>query len=91
MAADDDLVMGEPRALLREAILTTRTRRRDDGAIELQGEIPAELGDPFLRALERTCDEIAEGDRRRGARVREGGELRAAAFMALTLRVFDAA
>lgn len=84
-----DLVMGESRALLREALLSVRTERRVGGGLSLEGEIPAHLADPFVRALERTCDELADDDRRQGGRVRTGGELRAAAFMALLLRVAD--
>jgi hypothetical protein len=88
---DDDLVMGESRSLLREALLSIRTERRPDGTLSLEGELPARLADPFQRALERTCDELAEDDRRRGVPVREGGRLRAAALMALLLRVADTA
>ena len=84
-----DLVAGEPRALLREALLSISTQRRSDGDLELGGELPPRLGDPFVRALERVADELHADDVRRGGEVREGGHLHAAAFMALLLRVAD--
>lgn len=87
--ADDDLVMGESRALLREAFLSMRTERTPGGGLEMECELPPRLGDPFLRALERTCDELADDDGRRGVPVREGHELWTAAFIALLLRVTD--
>ena len=84
-----DLVAGEPRAVLREALLGIATQRRADGSLELAGELPPRLGDPFARALERVADELHADDVRRGGEVREGGQLQAAAFMALLLRVAD--
>lgn len=88
---DDDLVMGEPRGVLREAMLglATRRRRTPGGGLEFEGEIPKHLADPFVRALDRVGDEIQADDRRRGGAVREGPVLHAAAFMALLLRVTD--
>lgn len=86
----DDLVAGESRARLREAFLELRTRRRDgDGDLELVGELPTHLAEPFLRAVARLADELQDDDRRRGWPVREGGELHAAVVMALLLRVSD--
>lgn len=87
----DDLVMGEPRALLREAFLSMPTRRTPGGGIEGEFELPPRLAGPFVRALERTCDELADDDRRRGGPVREGQELHADAFVALLLRATDTA
>ena len=82
-------VAGESRAVLREALAHTRTRRRDDGTLELDGAVPPELAETLARALGRVADELHEADVARGGAVREGGELHAAALMALLLRVTD--
>jgi hypothetical protein len=86
---DDDLVAGEPRRVLRRALAHLRTQRQDDGTLELLGEVPPELADPLMRALERVADELSADDERRGEVPRSGGRLHADAFVALLLRVTD--
>jgi hypothetical protein len=88
---DDDLVAGEPRAILREALAHMSTQRNDDGSLELVGEVPPELADPLVRALERVADELRADDEGRGVRPRTGGHLHADALIALLLRVTDTA
>lgn len=88
-ASDDDLVAGEPRKLLRRALANLSTQRRDDGSLELLGEVPPDLGDPLVRALDRVREELAADDERRGEAPRSGGRLDADAFVALLLRVTD--
>lgn len=87
----DDLVEGEPRGVLREALLGLTTQRSDlpGGGLRLSGEIPPHLADPLMRALDRVSAEIQADDRCRGAAVRDGAQLQAAAFLALLLRVTD--
>lgn len=75
--------------MLRDALAAVRTRRRDDGDLELTGEIAPELAEPLLRAVERIGAELVADDERRGAPVRSGARLRADAFVALLLRVTD--
>jgi hypothetical protein len=87
----DDLVAGEPRAILREALASIRTERLPDGSLDLAGDISAELAEPLVRALERVAQELRDDDERRGAEVRAGGRLQADAFVALLLRVTDPA
>ena len=87
----DDLVAGEPRGTLREALAHLSTHRHDDGSLELVGEVPPELSDPLVRALETVADELRAGDERRGVRPRSGGHLHADALIALLLRVTDTA
>jgi hypothetical protein len=89
VVGEPDLVAGEPRAVLREALASIRTRRLPDGTLDLAGDIPAELAQPLLRALERVAAELTADDERRGAEVRAGGRLQADAFVALLLRVTD--
>jgi len=84
-----DLVAGEPRALLRDALASIRTDRLPDGSLDLSGDIPAELAQPLLRALDRVSAELTADDERRGGEVRAGGRLQADAFVALLLRVTD--
>ncbi|MDD7933564.1 hypothetical protein [Actinomycetospora straminea] len=86
---DDDLVAGEPRAVLRDALAHLSTTRHDDGSVELVGEVPPELADPLVRALERVADELRADDERRGAAPRSGGRLHADTLIALLLRVTD--
>ncbi|MDL5156993.1 hypothetical protein [Actinomycetospora termitidis] len=66
-----------------------RTRRRDDGDLELTGDIAPELAESLLRALARVSDELRADDEARGAEPRSGGRLQADAFVALLLRVTD--
>jgi hypothetical protein len=87
--ADDDLVAGESRRVLRRALASLSTQRRDDGTLELLGEVPPGLADPLMRALERVADELRADDERRGEVARSGGRLHADAFVALLLRVTD--
>jgi hypothetical protein len=89
MDSEPDLVAGEPRATLREALASIRTLRRPDGSLDLAGDIPAELAQPLLRALDRVAAELTADDERRGGEVRAGGRLQADAFVALLLRVTD--
>ena len=86
-----DLVAGEPRAVLREALASIRTERLPDGSLDLAGEISAELAEPLVRALERVAQELRDDDERRGVEARAGGRLQADAFVALLLRVTDPA
>ncbi|MDD7940408.1 hypothetical protein PHK61_18440 [Actinomycetospora lutea] len=88
-AADDDLVAGEPRRVLRRALAHLSTQRRDDGSLELLGEVPPDLADPLMRALDRVAGELVADDERRGEVPRRGGRLHADAFVALLLRVTD--
>ncbi|GAA4918132.1 hypothetical protein EV188_101607 [Actinomycetospora succinea] len=88
-APDDDLVAGEPRRVLRRALSHLSTQRRDDGSLELLGEVPPDLADPLMRALERVAGELVDDDERRGEVPRSGGRLHADAFVALLLRVTD--
>lgn len=85
-----DLVAGESRSVLREALTRLSTRRRADGGVEVNGELPAELGDPVERALGRLVEELRRHDERRGGPVRSERQLWPDAFMALVLRVADA-
>lgn len=87
---DPELVAGEPRGVLREALASIRTQRLPDGTLDLTGDIPAELARPLLRALDRVAAELTADDERRGGEVRAGGRLQADAFVALLLRVTDA-
>ena len=87
----EDLVAGEPRATLREALASIRTERRADGDLEISGDVPPDLAEPLMRALERVAQELRDDDERRGAEVRDGGRLQADAFVALLLRVTDPA
>ena len=87
----EDLVAGEPRAALREALASIRTERRADGDLEISGDVPPDLAEPLMRALERVAQELRDDDERRGAEVRDGGRLQADAFVALLLRVTDPA
>lgn len=89
MGGEPDLVAGEPRAVLRDALASIRTERLPDGTLDLSGDISAELAQPLLRALERVAAELVADDERRGAEVRAGGRLQADAFVALLLRVTD--
>ena len=89
MTTYDDLVAGESRKVLREALAHLSTERHDDGSLELVGEVPPDLADPLVRALERVADELQDDDVRRGERPRSGGRLHADAFVALLLRVTD--
>lgn len=75
--------------MLREALASVRTRRRDDGDLELTGDIAPELAEVLLRALARVGDELRADDERRGEEPRSGGRLQADAFLALLLRVTD--
>jgi hypothetical protein len=75
--------------VLRDALAAVRTRRRDDGHLELTGDIAPELAEPLLRAMERLGAELVDDDERRGADVRTGARLQADAFVALLLRVTD--
>ncbi|WP_433036450.1 hypothetical protein [Actinomycetospora sp. CA-053990] len=84
-----DLVAGEPRSVLREALAHMSTHRHEDGSLELVGEVPPELSDPLVRALETVADELRADDERRGVRPRSGGHLHADALIALLLRVTD--
>jgi hypothetical protein len=88
-APDDDLVAGEPRRVLRRALAHLSTQRRDDGSLELLGEVPPELADPLVRAMQRVAGELVADDERRGEVPRSGGRLHADAFVALLLRVTD--
>jgi hypothetical protein len=85
----EDLVAGEPRATLREALASIQTQRRADGDLEISGEIAPEVAEPLIRALDRVARELRDDDERRGAEVRDGGRLQADAFVALLLRVTD--
>lgn len=85
----DDLVAGEPRATLREALARIHTERRPDGDLEVSGEVPPELAEPLVRALDRVAQQLRDDDERRGVEVRDGGRLQADAFVALLLRVTD--
>ena len=87
----EDLVAGEPRATLREALASIRTERRADGDLEISGDVPPDLAEPLMRALERVAQELRDDDERRGVEVRDGGRLQADAFVALLLRVTDPA
>lgn len=89
MTSDDDLVAGEPRKLLRRALAHLSTQRRDDGSLELLGDVPPDLADPLVRAMGRVTEELRTDDERRGAEPRSGGRLQADAFVALLLRVTD--
>ena len=92
MTADQepDLVAGEPRATLRDALAehphraAARTARSTSPATS-----PAQLAQPLLRALDRVSAELVADDERRGGEVRAGGRLQADAFVALLLRVTD--
>jgi hypothetical protein len=84
-----DLVAGEPRTTLRDALASIRTERLPDGSLDLSGDIPAELAQPLVRALDRVAAELIADDERRGGEVRAGGRLQADAFVALLLRVTD--
>lgn len=86
---DADLVAGEPRRVLRKALAHLSTQRRDDGSLELLGEVPPDLADPLVRAIERVAGELVADDERRGEVPRSGGRLQADAFVALLLRVTD--
>ncbi|MHC1560079.1 hypothetical protein ACR9E3_14075 [Actinomycetospora sp. C-140] len=86
---DADLVAGEPRRVLRRALSHLSTQRRDDGSLELLGDVPPELADPLVRAMGRIGEELAADDERRGEVPRSGGRLQADAFLALLLRVTD--
>lgn len=85
----EDLVAGEPRAALREALASIQTQRRPDGDLEVSGDIPPEAAEPLVRALGRVAQELRDDDERRGVEVRDGGRLQADAFVALLLRVTD--
>jgi len=85
----DDLVAGEPRSVLREALAHMSTQRNDDGSLELVGDVPPELADPLVRALESVADELRADDAGRGVTPRSGGRLHADALIALLLRVTD--
>ncbi|CAA9282654.1 MAG: hypothetical protein AVDCRST_MAG54-3747 [uncultured Actinomycetospora sp.] len=85
----EDLVAGEPRGTLREALAHLSTHRHDDGSLELVGEVPSELSDVLARALEHVADELRADDEARGVRPRSGGHLHADALIALLLRVTD--
>ncbi|MCD2197009.1 hypothetical protein LQ327_26920 [Actinomycetospora endophytica] len=85
----EDLVAGEPRGVLREALASIHTQRRSDGDLEISGEVPPDLAEPLVRALERVVQELRDDDERRGAEARDGGQLQADAFVALLLRVTD--
>jgi hypothetical protein len=89
MTTDDDLVAGEPRRVLRQALSHLSTTRNDDGSLELLGEVPPELADPLVRAMERVAEELMTDDERRGEVPRTSGRLTADAFLALLLRVTD--
>lgn len=89
MTTSEDLVAGEPRTVLREAFAHMSTQRNHDGSLELVGEVPPELADPMVRALERVADELRADDETRGVRPRNGGRLHADALIALLLRVTD--
>jgi hypothetical protein len=89
MEIEPDLVAGEPRATLREALASIRTERLADGSLDLSGDIAAELAESLLRALDRVAAELVADDERRGGEVRAGGRLQADAFVALLLRVTD--
>jgi hypothetical protein len=82
-----DIVAGESRAVLRDALSGVATRRRDDGILELVGNPPPELAAPLVRALARVEAELRADDEARGEPPRDGGRLHADAFMALLLRV----
>ncbi len=88
-----DLVAGEARSDLREALSVLRTRRLDDGSLELSGEIPERLAEPLVRAMSWVQDELRLDDAARavhgGPEPRAEGHLRADALMALILRVTD--
>jgi len=86
---DDDLVAGEARAVLRDALSHLTTRDDEDGALELVGDVPPDLAAPLVRALRRVAAELRADDERRGVAPRRGGRLNADAFMALFLRVTD--
>ena len=85
----EDLIAGEPRAVLREALASIHTERRADGDLEINGEVPPDLAEPLIRALDRVAQELRDDDERRGAEARDGGRLQADAFVALLLRVTD--
>jgi hypothetical protein len=85
----DDVVAGESRGVLREALAHLSTQRHEDGSLELVGEVPPPLADPLARAHERIADELRSEDERRGAVPRSGGRLNADALIALVLRVTD--
>jgi hypothetical protein len=85
----EHLVAGEARDVLREAFAHMSTTRNEDGSLELEGEVPPELGGPLARALERIADELHADDARRGVTPRSGGRLHADALIALLLRVTD--
>lgn len=86
---DADLVAGEPRRVLRRALAQLSTQRREDGSLELLGDVPPALADPLLRAMSRVSEELVADDERRGEAPRSGGRLHADAFVALLLRVTD--
>jgi hypothetical protein len=82
-----DIVAGESRAVLRDALAGVATRRGADGILELVGHPPPELAAALVRALARVEAELRADDEARGDPPREGGRLHADAFMALLLRV----
>jgi len=84
-----ELVAGEPRNVLREAFAHMSTTRHEDGSLELVGDVPPELAEPLVRALERVADELRADDAGRGVVPRSGGRLHADALIALLLRVTD--
>ncbi len=82
-----DVVAGESRAVLRDALAAVTTRRRADGILELVGDPPPELAVPLVRALARVAAELRADDESRGVPLRADGRLHADALMALILRV----
>ena len=73
--------------MLREALLALRTRRRPDGGLDLQGDLPPELREPYARAVARIADDVAAEDAAAGRPAREKPHLLADALMALVLRL----
>lgn len=84
-----DHVAGEARAVLREALARVSTRRRDDGTLELVGDLLPDLAEPLTRAHRRVAAELVAADAAAGRAVRDGGRRDADAFLALLLRVTD--
>ena len=86
-----DLIVGESRDLLLQAVLLLRFRRNRVGLYDVSGTLPAVLAEPFIRALDRVEEELEAIDREGadGAMDRTPRQRRADAFVDLIDRVLE--